>query len=382
MAVYGNIIMEQNRSMDMSDFIDFFQETTSQLELMFERANVIQSLKEANVLLEDVPAAVKPVVTNSEPEKVKKTLLEKVKEIWVKFVQMVKNAFEKLANAIHNKYMEINFVDKIVSKNKNIVTFENLKKAKENGWVGMPTNVPMINKIADPTDSKLYKDMELYNIQSNNNSKSTTSADFDNLISTEDDIDPILSAESLEDAKEKYKKFEEKLKKFNEDKKRENKSGNYTRNSFASADPTSFWSSKNAKGVEHAYFTITNIKSEDGKYYMPSSDGFLRTKELAEKGQFIIKNIKNSSQIAIKNLKGEKDIEMNNLKSYQKSKVDSEANQIIILYYKAKYMYSKSYISRMTKIMNTVLSIIREQHIIAINAYIHYVKAIKKYCKQ
>ena len=50
MAVYGNIIMEQNRSMDMSDFIDFFQETTSQLELMFERANVIQSLKEANVL--------------------------------------------------------------------------------------------------------------------------------------------------------------------------------------------------------------------------------------------------------------------------------------------------------------------------------------------
>jgi hypothetical protein len=62
---------------------------------------MIQVLKEENTSL-SVPR------NFFESEKVKKTLLQKIKEIISNFIAMVKKAFVKLAEAIHKKYMETN----------------------------------------------------------------------------------------------------------------------------------------------------------------------------------------------------------------------------------------------------------------------------------
>lgn len=361
MAIYGNMLLthenfDTRSGLDIGDFLSFVQETTYDIDLMFEKVDMIHVLKEENTSL-TIPNEFK-----FEPEKMKKTLLEKVKEIYSNFIAMIKKAFTNLAEVIHKKYMETNLQDKYISRFKDIVTFDNLKKAKNNGWVGVHASIPMINKLADVRDSQLYSDINEGLFETD-----------DEYINIERDIDPIAKSQSISDAKEKYQEFEKKLKKFKSDSRKENNVSYGINNVYTAA----------FKGVQNAYYTVTNDKSEDGKYYFPNPEGFIKTKKLAEEGQSIIKQYKNSNQAFIKNIKMNKDVEMQNLKSFKSSGSnvtdDKDSNQIMIMYYKARYKFTAAFVQRSTKILDAVISLIKTQHSYAIISYMVYVHAIKKY---
>ena len=361
MAVYGNVLLAQERSnfgsaLDIGDFLSFVQETTYDINLMFEKAEMIHVLKEENTSL-SIPK------NFFEPEEAKKTLLQKVKEIISNFIAMVKKAFAKLAEIIHKKYMETNLQDKFISRYKDIVTFSNLEKARDNGWKGIPKTIPMINKIADIKDSKLYTEM--------------TDDIFltdENYVNVDRDIEPIISARSLDDAEKIYNEFVKKLEKFKSDSDRENTFSYISKNNMEATLK---------KSAKNSYFVISKTEREEDKYYFPIPEPFAKTKKLAEEGQSYIKQFRDSNQHFIKNIKMNKDVEMANLNSYKGSgsnvSEDKDNNKIMIMYYKARYKYTAAYVQRSTKVLNTVVNLIKMQYITAIQNYIHCVYAVKKY---
>jgi hypothetical protein len=106
---------------------------------------------------------------------------------------------------------------------------------------------------------------------------------------------------------------------------------------------------------------------------------------LAEQGQSYIKHYRNSNQSFIKNLKMNQNVDMVNLKSFKghgsNVQDDKDINEIMIMYYKARYSYTTAFIERCTKILNGVINIIKMQCNFAIQNYIQYISAIKRYVK-
>ena len=88
MAVYGNYIhenvFEEKSSITMENLLLFIQETTYDMDIMFEKANFLSVLREDNEL------AIKKDFIKFEPEEVKKTFVQKAKEVIQRFIKWVK----------------------------------------------------------------------------------------------------------------------------------------------------------------------------------------------------------------------------------------------------------------------------------------------------
>lgn len=358
MAVYGNTIFFEEineNAMSPLDFIEFLQESDYEMDKIFNRFNLLNLSEAENTSLS--------VINNKnyyESEEVKKTFIEKVKDIIKKFIDMVKKLFNDIYEKLHKFYIETNFVDKFVSRYKDKVTYINLQKALDNGWPGLTGSYPVINRVCDITDSDLYR-----------------FKDSENSVKIDDnDFDSIIKAENLEEAKENYEKFKEKLEQFKKE-------------SLESVDDF-----KMGQWFCDIGINITDKESRkwygcygklviDEEHYMPSPKHFMMTKVFAETGEGKIKNIRQDGKRMLSNLKLEKEILNDNMKSFKKngnnSTSENEVNQCNILYYKSKYEYAASYISRMTNIISSIIKIIKEEHTIALKTYMQFVSAINKF---
>lgn len=352
MAVFGNLVTEQSESISMDSFMNFLEEATLEVNSIFERASMIEIIREGNELA--IPNNVMDQYS-FDSEKVKKTIVEKAKEIWKKFCDAVKTAFENLSKKLTEMYLNTNFEDKILSKFKDKVTYDNLKKCKDAGWAGVPTSCPQVQKIASPMDSRMYRDLT-----------------DDDTINISKDIDPILNCGDLDKAKEIYKDFKEKLSKFSEESDRET-SGLYMYSNnidiLGQKDPREF------------FFTVSTDRPVDDNHYFPTAEAFSKTKQLAENGQKMIKDYRMQGKASIKLLKGNQDLEMNNLKNFKGANKEekSEENQIKILYYRARYGFTVAYIKRSQKVLSAVIGVLQKQHNVAIKSYMYYTSAIARY---
>lgn len=361
MAIYGKYTVKDDpvleKALSFESFVDFMNESNKQMEIMFEKTDMIQILREENASLA-IPTKLN---FTGNPEEVKKSVFERIKEIVKKFVDMVKKAFSDLADKIHEMYMNNNFMDDIMSKNKSIVTWDNLEKAKEKGWKGLPKSIPSIIKPADIKDSEFYRNME-------------SESDREKMIDFDKDIAPIASSKSLEDAQNLYEKFMEKY--------------NFMKNSEKDENTSSYQSKKridamfdlDGTATYKFYFGISNDSKYEG-YYYPIPLMFKNTKMFAENGQKGIKDVKNGSNISIKNMKLEKVMNSDQMKNLAKETKndDNEIAKIQLLYCKASYQYSSVKLSTATKILKATLQILRAQHRYAILGYMQFVSAIKRF---
>ena len=356
MGLYSRTITK-DKIISFTEFIEYFQESDYKMRILFEKEEIIYSIQEANESELQLPSIVKNIeFTVGEPEKVKKTLFEWIKEIFDKFIQAIKDLFDKLQKIVYNFYIRTNFIDDIVSRFKSKVTYQNLEKAKEKGWKGLSIekSEALINREADTYISTLFQDKQK-----------------DDYIK-EEEIISIIKSKDLEDAKEKYNIFNERLKKFKEAKSMENK--------FV-------YNIRLGMGLYNDLDTYTGFfgsyTDKEQKYYFPATKQFALTKEFAESGQSKIKKIKENYNYLTKELSQQKIFFLNNLKSFKKNgsniTEDKETNQINILYYKAQYEFSSAYISRTKKIVSTVVSMLKDQHRIAIRTYTVMAMAINKY---
>ena len=359
MGVYGRSITK-DKIISFTEFIEYFQESNYQMRMMFEKQELVYAIQEANDSDIQLPSIDKNIeVISGEPEKLKKTLIEWIKETFDKFIKAIKQLFEKLHKIIHDFYMKTNFIDDIVSKFKDKVTYQNITKAKENGWKGLSIekNEALINREVDTYVSTLFQDKQ-----------------SDDYIK-EEEIISIIKADNLEKAREKYSIFEEKLKKFKDDgKKFENKSMYNMR-----IDNTSGL----LGNIDIYTGFFGNYTDKEQKYYFPAMQQFNLTKEFAESGQSKIKKIRENYNYLTKELSNRKYFFLDNMKTFKKKGVneteDKETNQINILYLKAQYEFSAAYISRVKRIISAIVSMLKDQHRIAIKSYTVMAMAVKKY---
>lgn len=356
MGVYSRPITE-DKIISFEEFAEYFYESDYQMRMMFEKEDLVYSIQEANESDVQLPSIVRNVeFTAGEPEKVKKTLIEWIKEIFDKFIKAVKDLFEKLQKTIYDFYMRTNFIDDIVSKFKDKVTYQNLTTARDKGWKGLSIEKQqaVINREIDTYVSTLFHDKQ--------------KDDFVN----EKDFESIIRATDLNVAKEEYSKVEEKIKEFTERGKTHEYVFDFNLNMKYDSRIDTYT----------GFFGVHTDKEQ--KYYFPATKQFALTKEFAESGQSKIKKIKEHYKDLTKELTDKKSFFLNNMNLFKKKDSanytnDKETNQINILYYKAQYKFSSAYVMRTKKIINNVVAMLKHQHSIAIRTYTVMAMAVQKY---
>lgn len=351
MAVYGNLCKPVNENLSFGQLMDFAYESDNEMNIMFERANIIHVLKEENTDLV-IPQDSKYSFSDN-PEATKKKFLDKIKELVKKFVQYVTTAIESLKKKVFEVYMNTNFQDQFLSKYKDKVTWENLSKAKEKGWIGTPVSVASICKVASLNDTRLNEEFKEANDNILNEISKLENAQ-------EDKVDEI----SLEIKKDldRYKRSIE----------------NYDTISMINSNEFS-----SDFGTDTPFLGyVTNSKAKDG-YYYPSERLFNNNKNFAENGQKNIKNIKVSGNASIKLVN---DIQRENEKSlYKNTKSDYKSNNTSKQFYlAAKYRYTlmSLFVKASSKSLNALVGVLYKQHKCAIENYIRYIRAINKFCTE
>jgi hypothetical protein len=347
--MYTNLVTEK---VDYEDLISFISESTSIIEAnkLSTDVDYKNGPYAASVDAKDVDES------DSKKDGLIKTILNKVKEIWNRFISFLKTQFGKLYEILHKFYLEHNGTDNYFSKFKNIVTYDNLKKCKDKGWKGISTKLPEIGSIARANDSSFIKDI----------------VDGSSPLKNED-IEAILSCNEVEDAQDKYNNIKDIIKKkYKESKELMIFSKNFRFNSDL------MWVKANLKDpreVELPYFTIPSNYDEDNNLYFPTKDGFSKCKQFAESGEKFIKETRDSYKFYIQQLKLDKRVMKDNYQINKKNNND----KINTLYYKAKYEVTCYLIQTFSSIANATVGVIKTQYSTQLLVYLQYIQAIKKY---
>lgn len=373
MAVYGTMIAE---TFSFDALESFIESSTNELNSLFKSVLNEDNRYTLGANLKDY----KVDGLNGE-EKVKKSVIQKIKELISKFIQAVKDLFAKVSVEIQKKYKETNLIDDFVSKNKSIFTYDNFKAAYYNDVKkhGEPTllNLTMVGKPAEITDSDFY----------------TKLIGQDGLIIKLNNlIENIIKQNELDKANDKYKEFEDLLLELKTHDENKNNFGKGSgENDYSDMDPF-----KPLAGSDREFESMRDDRInkffKNGVYLitinginkaLPDIDGFSRyflsTKQFAEQGESYIKNIRAAGNASIKGLKIDKLAAKDSMKANAKN--EDESGKITTLYYKAKFKFSTVFIKKSKQILNAVVSLLKRQHWVAINFYINVSKYIKKNLK-
>lgn len=367
MSVYSSSVYDyrynEAKTVSLEQLTRFIQESNEFVFNLFNE-NSLFGIMEAEAAL---------TLNTNKVEETKKSIIQRIKDLFSKFIGFVKGAFAKLADRLQEVYNKTNFVDKFVIRYKNIVTWENIEKLKEAGWKGLSTSTPMVGTPVSINDTMLFD-----------------SESEKQLEEFEKYFNQIISSNSSDDAKNVYNNFSKDLKEY----KNRISKDSYERMSFNKSLKISFADidfnmavltpDEYEKLLNSRYFAVSNV-SEDEKTYFPIKNYFTTTKYMAENGQKLIRDVRQFGKKMISRLKvDKKESELTNMKSYKKGgsnykENDKEGNVISMLYYKAKYEYASVFISLSQKMTSLVLSIMKNQHKHAIKFYMSIVSAINKY---
>lgn len=367
MSVYSSSVCDYryNEAKTVSlDQLDRFIQESNEFVFNLFNENSLFGIMEAEVAL---------TLNTNKVEETKKSIIQRIKDLFSKFIGFVKGAFAKLADKLQEIYNKTNFVDKFVARYKNIVIWENVEKLKEAGWKGLSTSTPMVGTPVSINDTMLFD-----------------SESEKRLEEFEKYFNQIISSNSSDDAKNVYNNFSKDLKEY----KNRISKDSYERMSFNKSLKISFADidfnmavltpDEYEKLLNSRYFAVSNV-SEDEKTYFPIKNYFTTTKYMAENGQKLIRDVRQFGKKMISRLKvDKKESELTNMKSYKKggsnyNENDKEENIINMLYYKAKYEYATVFISLSQKMTSLILNIMKSQHKHAIKFYMSIVSAINKY---
>ena len=352
------------------EMVDFIYESTSEIDRMFDRYIYIESLKEEGILTEETLAIAGPTSkAKFDFKEFAKKIGDKIKELWEKFEGFVKDLIEKISKSIHEMYMNTNVMDKLISKNKEIVTYENLTKAKDAGWAGLPTSLPMVTKLVNIRDSGMY------NVK-----------DSDSFLQCRpEDVEKIMDAKDDEEAQAFYDEFKKKYKEFKDHEWQDSKFGLDMAENMRSLSANTVKLSQQISGRDYTEEDLNIINDDlfkrhydlpanhkDGKYF-PPKEAFNISKDLAENGQRKVKELNQSNKQVVANIKSQKISNLRDYKTFKENNVKQAT-----LYYKAKYEYSAAVVERFTVLVKSVLSMARDQYRVCLQQYMLELDAIKR----
>ena len=384
MGLYGNIMFEQECDFDFSytideskamsplDFIEYCEESVLETDLLFESFGILN--EENDLVFSDKEISGDAKETGSSSSKksnIGTKFVETLKKLWNSFCNMIMKAWHTITDKIKELYQKTNLTDSLISKMGKNVTWENWNKAITNGCPGLSIARPVIGRLIDPKEdtSLRYNDDEIDKLKK---LLEDTEKIYDcitpNLVNKDkakdiyDDISNKLSDVKLTELEGRNV--------FDAANNAINKATSYGRNT---ANPN-----------ELIYYALTNGK--DKKHYYPDRRGFIATKNLAETGQKICKDYKKNANVTIANYKNS--MVKDNKYLFKAAKKDSrkkddQTDRDIALvesyYYKAKINCSQKYISYVAKCFKNSISMMYQQHRVAILTYIDLHNNIKKY---
>ena len=196
---FNESIEEREPEYTLESFTNFLFESELEMSALFERATIFTALNEETTALA-IPSTISFDGATSTDE-VKKTAVQKIKEIFTMLTKAIQDGVQKLIEKVQEMYTKTNLTDKFVSQFKELTTWDNLQKCKAAGWRGIPKSLPSVISLADPSDSEMQRMKDKPSI-------------YGDIPEVEKDIDPILTAPTLSDAKDIYKKFEAKNSRF------------------------------------------------------------------------------------------------------------------------------------------------------------------------
>lgn len=385
MGLYGNIMFEQECDFDFSytideskamsplDFIEYCEESVLETDLLFESFGILN--EENDLVFSDKEISGDAKETGSSSSKksnIGTKFVETLKKLWNSFCNMIMKAWHTITDKIKELYEKTNLTDSLISKMGKNVTWENWNKAISNGCPGLSIARPVIGRLIDPKQDT---------------SLSYMGEEIDKLKKLLEDTEKIYDCitpnlVNKDKAKDIYDDISNKL----SDVKLTELEG---RKIFYAADKainkaTNFGTSNTANPNELIYYSLTNGK--DKKHYFPDQRGFVATKNLAETGQKICKDYKKNANATIANYKNS--MVKDNKYLFKAAKKDSkkrddQTDRDIALvesyYYRAKIDCSKKYVSYVAKCFKNSISLMYQQHRVAILTYIDLHNNIKKY---
>lgn len=379
--VYGNLLFNKCNQEDglYLECINYISETES----IIDSLNINKIIKEDS---NDTGLRTSNIVNGSEDnykekvEKVKKGLLTRIKEAFLKFIKFIQRAFTTLIDNIGKLYNKVNLQDSVAKKLFSSITYDSLMKAKSNGWKGIPTGTPLIINIPElfnfPRYQRLKNDKDKIAFIKVLNDKSYCSS-YDKLV----DMGPMVSdwckntikyakpnnlMEILNNVDDTVSSNQEKLEKMINN-------GYHPDNMNKKIEK--FMNDYKWCGL------MIGTQKEDIKFsglFIPQKIYFDNTKKMAIEGEKYTKDAKNSMKKLIDQCKTETvDLLNDKYKNNIKNSSDEKNVELLVLKYKSMIANAtlKEYIA-CTKDMITMLSGMNN---IAFNTFFLILKECKKY---
>ena len=147
---YSNYDEENMEEVSYDEFLESYYDNIYQTDLLLNQLNEQLVLREADELA---------VINTATAEKAKKTLIEKLKELFVKFVDFCKAQLKRFIDWLKEKYMNTNVSDSFMQKVGKGITFDDLKKARAKGWKGIPISCALVDP-AQMSDISILKSLK------------------------------------------------------------------------------------------------------------------------------------------------------------------------------------------------------------------------------
>lgn len=333
------------------------------IESVFDSVYYTESLfKDLNTQLCITEAEELAVIDVKSEDAVKKSIIETLKNLFIKFVNFLKSKMQQLIDWIKEMYMNTNAADSIVSKIGKGITFDRIKNAREKGWKGCPTTLPCVNPMS-MSDSKINKKIK----------EQFKEKEYGDL------CEKVIKCQTLQEAKEVFDDIKSKASETRSETRKRGNMGISLDNSWDVRFQGTIFGEEEVK----IYVYTLNNANEKG-YYYPDADSFAKVKTMAEKGESFIKNYNVDLNKYLNSVQKEMiDPEIANMKSFklkgENATEDKEVNQINILYHKARILVAQLGLKAYSNSISDVIGFLKIQHIIAIKTYLYWIASTRKY---
>lgn len=303
-----------------------------------------------------------------EPEDKGPSIFDKLKQMVQAILKWIKEACIKLAKAFQNALEKVKnntLRDQAMQKLFKNYKYDDIVKAKDKGWKGIPQSMLMPAKF-DITESeilenynKFYRDCDLhYDID--NGEFVAGERKEDELISN---LDSIYKDQTVENAKSCYDNIMDILKR-----RKKNLSIKYT----------GLWDEKTySKG-----YKVEPTEKDNNKYYYPMKEKFVECQDIIFNSQKQVIQIKKSFDSSINSLL--KDImnkdksELNKVK-HEVDTSDNQGNTVWIYYLKAKLAIESFRLELSRNILKEAIRTINDTFTYALRVYGYIVSSTKSY---
>ena len=302
-----------------------------------------------------------------------KNIKESIKNIISKLIKgftgFVITAVSNLVKFINDLYDKINIKDSTIKKMVKNISFEDLEKAKSNGWKGISIKYPMI-KLLTFSNSRLM--MEVESIEW----KYITDDFMDDDANHITKLKACKETNDIEKAREIYNRI------LNGDNSTEGLL--YKMNNIKKLSPKDSISEiDNYNNTEldlNSYIFYTNkisYKDDNGEeYYYPDKDGFNNVKDMVFNSQKYIKQYKKNGNNSIKDVKEEYNSIQKEISNINSSSNNTEIDEMILdIRLKMTHYKIKAY----TIGIKETIGAIKLQHKYALKTYAQCLSSIKKY---